>query len=237
MVVRFMRSIHLRAHGGASAQGSARSFHRSLSRASARLTSRQLSTLPLVAVVLYGAWLESWAAPDRSETPIDTGRSSITIHVYKAGLLSAFGHEHEIQANIERGTIDEGKPAVEFTVDSRSLRVMDRDISDQDRAEVQSTMLGPKVLDSEKFPEIRFHSTTVEANGPGKWSARGNLLLHGQTRSVTVKVAGSNGRYRGSAVLRQRDFGITPVTVAGGSIKVKDEIRIDFEIVAKLTGQ
>ena len=237
MVVWFMRNICLRAGCGASVQASTRWLRGCLSRASGRLTPRQLSTLPLLALFCYAAWLETWALPNGSETPIDTGRSSITIHVSKAGLFSAFGHEHEIHANIERGTVDEGRPAVEFTVDSRSLRVMDRDISEKDRAEVQSTMLGPKVLDSEKFPEIRFHSTTVKANGPGKWSARGDLMLHGQTHSVTVNVAGSNGRYRGSAVLRQRDFGITPVTVAGGSIKVKDEVGIDFEIVAKIRGQ
>jgi polyisoprenoid-binding protein YceI len=126
---------------------------------------------------------------------------------------------------------------VEFSVDARALRVMDRDVSDSDRAEIQSTMLGPKVLDSEKFPEIRFRSTTLETNGPGKWTAHGDLMLHGQTHSVRVSVAGSHGHYRGSAMLRQSDFGITPVTVAGGSIKVKDEIRIDFEIVAQTTGE
>src|SRR5262249_35605560 len=157
----------------------------------------------------------------------DSGRSSITIRVYKAGLFAAFGHEHEIHAPIERGTIDEGKQTVEFSVNARSLRVMDRGVSDQDRAEIQSTMLGPTVLDSEKFPEVRFHSTTVEPNGPGKWTAHGDLMLHGQTHSVQVSVTGANGHYRGSGMLRQKDFGITPVTVAGGSIKVKDEVRIE----------
>lgn len=196
-----------------------------------------LSTILLITVFLYAPWIETWAAPDNSRASIDTGRSSIVIHVYKAGLLSAFGHEHEIHANIEHGTIDEGKQTVEFSVDSRSLRVMDRGISDNDRAQIQSTMLGPKVLDSEKFPEIRFHSTTLEPNGAGKWTAHGDLMLHGETHSVRISVAGSSGRYRGSTTLHQKDFGITPVTVAGGSIKVKDEVRIDFEIVAKTSGE
>lgn len=202
-----------------------------------RFAPRQLSTRLLVAALVFVPWLQTRGAPKDSQTAIDSGRSSITIRVYKAGLLSAFGHEHEIHAAIDRGTIDEGKQTVEFSVNARSLRVMDHDISDQDRAEIQSTMLGPKVLDSEKFPEIRFHSTAVEPNGPGTWNARGDLMLHGQTHSVQVSVAGANGRYRGSGVLRQRDFGITPVNVAGGSIKVKDEVRIEFDIVANATGQ
>jgi hypothetical protein len=30
--------------------------------------------------------------------------------------------------------------------------------------------------------------------------------------------------------LKQTDFGITPVTVVGGTVKVKDEVKIEFEI-------
>jgi hypothetical protein len=47
----------------------------------------------------------------------------------------------------------------------------------------------------------------------------------GQTHPVTVDVSRQEERYRGSVRLRQSEFGITPVTVAGGTIKVKDEIR------------
>jgi hypothetical protein len=50
---------------------------------------------------------------------------------------------------------------------------------------------------------------------------------------VKVEVEGTNGHYRGSAKLRQTEFGITPVTIAGGSIKVKDDVRIEFEIIGK----
>jgi hypothetical protein len=32
------------------------------------------------------------------------------------------------------------------------------------------------------------------------------------------------------STLKQTDFGITPVTVAGGTVKVKDEVKIEFEI-------
>ncbi len=92
-------------------------------------------------------------------------------------------------------------------------------------------MLGPKVLDSAQFREIRFHSTEVRRSSEGKWTVQGDLTLHGQTHPVNVDVERQDGRYRGSARLRQSEFGITPVTVAGGTIKVKDEVRVEFEIV------
>lgn len=176
----------------------------------------------------------TWAVDNGSHREIDTDRSSITIRVYKSGLLSNFGHEHEIRAPIQSGTIDQGKRMIEFVVDARKLRVVDRDVSDKDRAEIQSTMLGPKVLDSEKFPEIRFHSTNIEALDRGRWTVRGDLTLHGQTHPVLANVEAPSGRFLGSAKLLQRDFGITPVTVAGGSIKVKDEVKVEFEIFEKL---
>jgi polyisoprenoid-binding protein YceI len=94
-------------------------------------------------------------------------------------------------------------------------------------------MLGPQVLDSAEFHEIRFRSTEVRRATENRWTVQGDLTLHGQTRNVKLDVERHEGRYRGSAQLRQKEFGITPVTVAGGSIKVKDEIRIEFEIVGK----
>lgn len=169
----------------------------------------------------------------RAETrhQIDVQKSVLTIRVYKSGLFSAFAHDHEIRAPIQSGSFDEQKRMVEFKVRSADLKVLDPGASDNERSQVQSTMLSPKVLDPGKFPEIAFHSTSIDAAGEGKWNVQGELTLHGVTRPVKIDVAGANGSYRGSVRLRQTEFGITPVTIGGGSIKVKDEVRIEFEIL------
>lgn len=164
---------------------------------------------------------------------IDTARSRITLNVYKTGLLSAFAHDHEIRATIKNGVIDEDKNTVEFTVDARSLRVLDPKASESERAEIQSTMLGPKVLDSEKFPEIHFRSTAIGDAGDDKWLVRGDLTLHGVTHFVNVNVVGSDGHYSGMTTMSQKEWSITPISLGGGSIKVKDEVRVEFEIFAK----
>jgi polyisoprenoid-binding protein YceI len=121
---------------------------------------------------------------------------------------------------------------VQFVIDARTLRVRDADVSDKDRTESQAAILGPKVLDSERFREIRFHSTEVNGLGNNKWNARGDLSLHGQTRPVEAVVERQNNVDRGSTQLRQK-VGITPVSVAGGSVNVKDEVRVEFEIGGK----
>jgi polyisoprenoid-binding protein YceI len=187
----------------------------------------------LLALLPMSVLLHSQAADTSSPKSIDTERSVLTVRVYKAGVFSAFGHDHEIRAPIQKGAFDEDKATVDFVVDSRTLRVLDSGLSDKDRAEIQATMLGPKVLDSDKFPEIRFRSTEVTRVSEGKWIVHGDLALHGKTRPVQIDVERQAGRYRGSARLRQKEFGITPVTAAGGTVKVKDEVRVEFEVVGK----
>ena len=105
----------------------------------------------------FAAAIVILAGPDQPKQAIDTGRSSLTVHVGKAGLLSAAAHEHWVIAPIAGGIIaaDGSTPAVLFTVDARRLSVRpDKGVTDKDRAEVQSNMQS-KVLESNMYPVIR----------------------------------------------------------------------------------
>ena len=59
----------------------------------------------------------------------------------------------------------------------------------------------------------------------------GHLTIHGQMRAIAFCVVASDNRYRGEVLIKQRDFGIEPIRVAGGTVKVKDELKVQFEIV------
>src|ERR1700720_700679 len=160
---------------------------------------------------------------------IDTQKSTLTIHVGKTGAFSGLGHEHEVRAPIQSGTADTGSHlTVEIHVDARALRVIDKDDSEKDRAEVQKTMLGPEVLDSERHQEIVFKSTGAESAGEGRWTLRGNLTLHGQTHPVTVQVTLKDGHYTGETTVKQTDFGIKPPGKTG--VRAKDEVVIRFDV-------
>ncbi len=189
------------------------------------LPGSRLSLICLVA--LWAMWA---GAANGQPRAIDTQRSTLTVRVDKAGFLSAFGHNHEITAPIARGSVDPAGRQVELSVKTGSLQVRDPEASEKDRAEIQKTMLGPEVLDAARYPEIIFRSTAVEAAGSASWNVEGTLELHGQRRPVTVEVRQANGHYIGTAHLKQTSFGITPVKVAGGTVRVKDEVRIEFDI-------
>src|SRR4051812_42161825 len=164
-------------------------------------------------------------------TPIDPALSKITIHVDKTGVFSFAGDKHEVVAPISSGTVDEKAGMVEFAVDARKLQILDPQLSPEKRAQVQKNMEGPAVLDSAKYPEIRFRSTAATSTGKNTWNVTGDLTLHGQTHPVTASIKKEKQTYTGSSQLKQTDFGITPVSVGGGTVKVKDELKLDFEVV------
>ena len=168
----------------------------------------------------------------RAETgPINVEQSTLTVFVYKSGLFSAFADNHIIKAPIARGSISEVAPlSVEVTVHSADLRALDPNLAPDRRADVQARMISAEVLDVAKFPDITFTSTAIEPAGTDRWTVTGKLTIHGQTRSIAFPVARVNGRYRGEVAIKQRDFGIEPIRIAGGAVKVKDEMKVQFEI-------
>jgi len=189
-----------------------------------------IATAALIALLCVQS---SSAAPGSGQQRrIDVQRSTITVHVFKSGLLRALADNHVVQAALADGWVeDSGAARVDVIVDAQRLRVLDPDASPKDREQVQARMLGPEVLDAARFPQIRFHSTGVQPIGTDRWLIRGSVELHGHTHDVAMQVVRENDRYRGQTTLRQTDFGINPVSVAGGAVRVKDELTIDFDIV------
>jgi polyisoprenoid-binding protein YceI len=174
---------------------------------------------------------------------IDSKPSRFTVQVSAAGLLSAFGHNPVIavrnfsgEARFQPDTLESA--CLRVVVQAASLEVSG-DVSDKDRREIESTMQD-RVLESTAYPEIVFQSSTVKVSpaGPGQFrvEAAGQLSLHGVTReqvvSARVTVGPDRLRASGQFALHQTDYGIELVSVAGGALKVKDELKCSFDILA-----
>ena len=126
-----------------------------------------------------------------------------------------------------------------MVVRSSSLSVQD-DISEKDRREIERLM-NQDVLQPSKFPEITYEANEISIKNIGgalySASLDGCLNLRGVTRRlpITARIAlfGSMLRASGEFTLRQSDFEIKPISVAGGALKLKDELKLSFEIVAR----
>ena len=173
------------------------------------------------------------------DTSIDVERSTITIHVDKAGLFSAAGHEHWVSEPISSGTIRETPPAsVEFNVQTAKMAVKpDPKVDAKTQAQIQKDM-EDLTLETRKFPQITFRSSRVDSrankSGDGQWEVTGDLSLHGVTKPISLTVKRTGEAYTAHTVLKQADFGIKPVSVGGGLVKVKNEVDIDFQIFTRV---
>ena len=182
-------------------------------------------------VQLAGLALALAATAAAQDAAIDTQRSTVSIHVGKAGLFSAAGHDHTISAPIASGAIRESAPPrAEFIIETAKMTVQpDPKVDAKTQAAIQKDM-EEMTLETRKFPQITFHSSRVDKLSDGQWKVEGDLTLHGVTKPVSLTVKRDGGAYTAHTALKQTNFGIKPISVGGGMIKVKDEVEIDFTI-------
>jgi polyisoprenoid-binding protein YceI len=167
-------------------------------------------------------------------------RGHFQIHVGTAGLFGAFAHNHLIEAGKITGcaTMDSKDVAgssIKLEFPTAGIRVVDPKESAKDRADVQKTMES-EVLRISEFPKITFESMAIErAEGSERFRVRGNLTIRGKTQPAVIPVTltrAPDGTYRvtGEYKFKQTSFGIKPIQLAGGTVKVKDEVQVEFEM-------
>jgi polyisoprenoid-binding protein YceI len=169
-------------------------------------------------------------------------RGYFRIHVGTGGVFGAFAHNHLIEAQRITGCAsvdpkDVTHSSIKLTFTTADLRVMDPKESEKDRGEVQKTM-ETEVLRISEFPQVVFESTSIENAGGNQLHVRGNLTIRGNTQSVVIPVTLSrmtDGTFQaqGTYNFRQSTFGIKPIQIGGGTVKVKDELETEFELYLK----
>jgi polyisoprenoid-binding protein YceI len=175
---------------------------------------------------------------------IDARGSRLTIHAYASGLLSGIGHDPVIAAREIAGEVmfapdNAAAASVAVKVPVGSLAVQN-DVSDKDRRDIERAMC-EDVLELPKYPEIVYEAsgTKVErlADTRFRVALDGQLILHGATRmqrvSAQVFLMGDTLRGQGEFTLRQTDFGIRLYSAAGGTLKIRDEVKCSFDLLAR----
>jgi len=177
---------------------------------------------------------------------VDAAASAVQVHVGKSGVFGFAGHSHEVMAGrfegaVEADSDDLARSSVAVTFEASGLKVVAEREPGGDAPKVQEVMAGPKVLDVARFPAITFRSREVSgrraAEGVYELQVTGELSVHGVSVPVTVpvrvEVSGATLTATGKTAVAQRAFGIEPVSAGGGTVKVKNEVGIEFRIVAR----
>jgi len=184
-------------------------------------------------------------APVAVRYGLDAAGSVFTVQVFAGGLLSGFGHNpvigiRDFSGEVEFTPDDLSRASVRMLIVTRSLAAQG-EVSESNKQEINQ-MMREQVLEVGRYPEIVFESknVTVTRIGEGRYKARivGNLSLHGVTREAPgmiaeVTIQGNELKAQGEFSLKQSDYKINLVSVAGGLLKVKDELKFNFDLVGK----
>jgi polyisoprenoid-binding protein YceI len=195
-------------------------------------------TLMMIAIAVSPALLA------QTRYRVQSDQSRLEVHVGTAGLFKMFGHDHVIEVRRFTGAVDwngESPETSKFSleIEAASLTVADEELSEKDRAQVQSDM-ETKALALLEHAKISFQSTKVSAGktegGRRRLNLSGTLNLRGVEKSINVPVDLSVTEDRltatGKIELESGNWGVPQISAAGGSVKTKRELGIEFEIVA-----
>ena len=172
----------------------------------------------------------------------DPSQSRFTVQAFATGLLSFVGHSPTFSVRDFRGRLsfESGSmnPMALFLKIRADCLELVGAFSASDRTEIE-TRMSRDVLQTSAYPEITFEAPAAAASpiGPGRYRARldGNLSLHGVTRphpiTAELQVLDDALRLLGECPLRLSDYKISPVSALGGTIRLKDELKISFDLI------
>lgn len=159
--------------------------------------------------------------------------ATVHIYTYKAGLLSAVGHDLLLRVTDFTVDIDPDDESIRGSFRADSIEVVyaladgkpnDKALSDDDRKTILK-YLNKDILKSATYPTVDFASSDVFAEDD-EVEVEGDLTLCGTTRSITVTAAVEDDMARAEIVLNQPSFGIKPFTAMLGALKIQPDVRV-----------
>jgi polyisoprenoid-binding protein YceI len=179
---------------------------------------------------------------------VDNRASQFTVQAFAAGLISAVAHSPRIAIRDWAGMVqmNSGRLAGSFLkvrVNPASLEVLD-ELPERDRRELHRVM-NQEVLETPLYPEVLYESTEINAeklkDDVYRIQVKGALALHGVSNDhgfvAQVAFGTDTARVHGDFTLRQSDYNIRIASIAGGTLKLQDQLKFSFYVVARKMAQ
>jgi len=186
------------------------------------LPTKLLGLFGLAAATLLSVASQSaWAAEDLK---IGGNRGTMEFAIGDSRIFRTTGGFQTWQGNVQVNDADMPKSAVQVTVDTHSLKMMDRQQADM--------LKDSDFFDVDRFPQMTFRSEKVERTGAETLKIDGFLTLRGVTRPMTLDVTVSDrkpnaapgalyARVRAKGTIKRSDFGMTKyVDLVGDNVEI-----------------
>ncbi len=179
---------------------------------------RTMRAAGLLAAILGAGTIADAADPFQ----VDPVHSSVLFRVKHMQASFAYGRFNQVTGRFLVDEADPSRSSFDLTIAGESI--------DTANAIRDRHLKGPDFFNTKQFPTITFKSRSVARAGDG-YDVTGDLMLHGVTRPVTLRLAetGSGKGMRGESLagveatfeLKRSDFGMTYMVGPIG-----DEVRV-----------
>lgn len=174
---------------------------------------------------------------------LTSNSGKLSVYTYKEGFLSAVAHDllidvtnFTVKLNIPDGGVQSASVEAEMSANSLKVVCAMKDgqrqletLKEKDKTDIEEAT-SKDVLHPSKYPTINFRSSSVQEKD-GTYHVKGELTLHGVARPIEFDAITSTGKdLKGKITLSQKDFSIKPYKALLGTLKVKNEVDIAFDL-------
>jgi polyisoprenoid-binding protein YceI len=167
---------------------------------------------------------------------IDASHSQVTFSIKHMMISTVRGRFDVLSGQLE---IDEAHPEnswVEALVDAASINTHDE--------KRDGHLKSPDFFDVEKYPNITFKSTKVEATGDHEYRVTGNMTMHGVTKveTFTAEYSGivpkdlfgmQRAGFNIKGAINRKDYGLNwNVALETGGVLVSEKVNIEIDLAA-----
>ena len=170
-------------------------------------------------------------AANYTTTPAPGNR--FTLEVEKTGIMKGKKHVFSfpkytgsLQYDAQSATTSK----VEFTLDAASMVCEDQWLKETDLKKVLEWGLD-KMIEVQKYPEIRFVSSKVEQSDAAHFQVTGALTMRGVAHPAVIAVASNGLNFDGTSTVNMKDWGMKPPTAALGAVGTKPEMLVHFHLL------
>jgi polyisoprenoid-binding protein YceI len=163
---------------------------------------------------------------------LDPYHTQVEFSAKHLGMMTVRGYFDEVSAIAD---IDPGNPekaSVQVSISTASIRT-NNGIRDND-------LRSSNFLEVDKYPEIKFKSTSVEQTGSDHFKLTGDLTIKETTHPVVLDVVkygdfndpgmmGHRIAYGATTKINRKDFGLSFNAILDGRLVVSEEIQITLE--------
>jgi polyisoprenoid-binding protein YceI len=163
---------------------------------------------------------------------LDPYHTQVEFSAKHLGMMTVRGYFDEVSAIADIDPDQPEKASVQVSISTASIRT-NNGIRDND-------LRSSNFLEVEKYPEIKFKSTSVEPSGSDHFKLTGDLTIKETTRPVVLDVVkygefndpgmmGHRIAYGATTKINRKDFGLSLSMMLDGRLVVGEEIQITIE--------